>query len=134
MTEIITIENTRLPVIEYQGQRVITTELLAKGYGASPKNIRQNFNNNKARFTQGKHYFTLEGKELQQIKNCVDNFDAVNKHTTSLTLWTERGASRHAKMLETDQAWEWYKGSDFKSSPVNLCACGVLKLRENPGV
>ncbi|EES4398579.1 phage antirepressor Ant [Escherichia coli] len=27
----------------------------------------------------------------------------------SLILWTERGAARHAKMLETDQAWEVFE-------------------------
>ncbi|KAA9920381.1 hypothetical protein, partial [Escherichia coli] len=26
-----------------------------------------------------------------------------------LILWTERGAARHAKMLETDQAWEVFE-------------------------
>ncbi|EGA8634781.1 hypothetical protein ABRM53_005331 [Escherichia coli] len=27
----------------------------------------------------------------------------------SLILWTERGAARHAKMLETDQAWDVFE-------------------------
>ncbi|WP_291970889.1 ORF6N domain-containing protein, partial [Candidatus Symbiopectobacterium sp.] len=127
MSKTIAIQNTQLPVIEYQGQRVITTELLAQGYGTDSARIRQNFNRNKERFTQGKHYFTLEGKGLQQLKNCVSFSDAVNKHTTSLTLWSERGASRHAKMLETDQAWEWYEALEDnyfrlreQKSPVDL--------------
>ncbi len=33
----------------------------------------------------------------------------VSKHTNVLYLWTDRGASRHAKMLETDQAWDWFE-------------------------
>ncbi|WP_291968675.1 hypothetical protein [Candidatus Symbiopectobacterium sp.] len=44
MSKIITIQNTRLPVIEYQGQRVITTDLLAQGHGTDSTRIRQNFN------------------------------------------------------------------------------------------
>ncbi|MGG2141730.1 ORF6N domain-containing protein [Symbiopectobacterium sp. RP] len=61
MTKIITIQNTQLPVIEYQGQRVITTELLAQGYGAEVDSVRQNFKRNKNRFIEGKHYFKVEG-------------------------------------------------------------------------
>ncbi|MGL9735280.1 MAG: ORF6N domain-containing protein [Symbiopectobacterium sp.] len=56
MSKIITIQNTHQPVIEYQGRRVIMTELLAQGYGATTQNIRQNFNN-KSRFVEGKHYY-----------------------------------------------------------------------------
>ncbi|EOV7311415.1 Rha family transcriptional regulator [Escherichia coli] len=31
------------------------------------------------------------------------------KNARSLILWTERGAARHAKMLETDQAWDVFE-------------------------
>ncbi|CAK8742585.1 hypothetical protein SODG_005842 [Sodalis praecaptivus] len=127
MTQIITIQNTQLPVIEYQGQRVITTELLAQGYGAEVDSVRQNFKRNKSRFIEGKHYFKVEGSELQELKNHVTLSHVVNKHTTHITLWTERGASRHAKMLETDQAWEWYEALEDnyfrlheQKSPVEL--------------
>ncbi|HBN7434245.1 TPA: hypothetical protein L3523_003754 [Escherichia coli] len=33
----------------------------------------------------------------------------ISPKTRSLILWTERGAARHAKMLETDQAWEVFE-------------------------
>ena len=33
----------------------------------------------------------------------------VNKRVSHLTLWTERGAARHAKMLDTDQAWDIFE-------------------------
>lgn len=98
-----------VPVIMYRDQRVITTELLAKGYEASEKNIRDNFSRNASRFEEGKHYFLLQGGELQEFKNLPALSGVVNKHTSQLILWTERGASRHAKMLETDQAWEFFE-------------------------
>ncbi|MDH2398170.1 ORF6N domain-containing protein [Providencia rettgeri] len=98
-----------MPEVYYRQQKVITTESLAIGYGADVKNIQDNFTNNKDRFVEGKHYFKLEGHELQAFKNCPDNFGSVNKHTRNLILWTERGASRHAKMLETDQAWDYFE-------------------------
>ncbi|AWK13620.1 ORF6N domain-containing protein [Candidatus Fukatsuia symbiotica] len=45
-----------LPVIIYHHKRVITTELLAQGYGTDSNNIQQNFKRNKERFIESKHY------------------------------------------------------------------------------
>ncbi len=102
-----------LPVIVYQDVRVITTELLASLYGAEPKNLQMNFGRNEARFVDGKHYFKLEGEALKEFKglNCTTDSGSVeiSKHARNLTLWTERGAARHAKMLDTDQAWEVFE-------------------------
>lgn len=106
---VVTQSRFTVPEVYYRQQKVITTESLAIGYGADVKNIQDNFTNNKDRFVEGKHFFKLEGHELQAFKNCPDNFGSVNKHTRNLILWTERGASRHAKMLETDQAWDYFE-------------------------
>jgi hypothetical protein len=51
----------------------------------------------------------LEGSELKAFKNKVTNSDLVANRAKHLILWTERGAARHAKMLETDQAWEVFE-------------------------
>lgn len=99
---IVRVENTDIPVIVYQNQRVITTELIVQVYGTAITNIQQNFTNNQNRFEQGKHYFKLEGDELTIFKRVSPQ---INKRTRHLILWTERGAARHAKMLDTDQAW-----------------------------
>ena len=111
LPQTVTVET--LPIISYQDQRVITTDLLAQCYGTDPTNIRTNHSSNAARFILGKHYFKLEGEELKQFKqlNCVSETDSVKipKHTRNLTLWTERGAARHAKMLDTDQAWDVFE-------------------------
>ncbi|OIV47905.1 antirepressor [Sodalis sp. TME1] len=109
MTKIITIENTQLPVIEYQGQRVITTELLAAGYGTNPTNIRSNLINNKNRFVEGEHIFTLKGKDFQAFKNQGNNIDLVNKHTSQIALFSEKGAARMSKIVDTDEAWGFFE-------------------------
>ncbi|EHK2665068.1 ORF6N domain-containing protein [Salmonella enterica] len=106
-TEITPVAARDLQRIEYRGQRVVTSEQMAAGYGTTVDRIRQNFNRNKSRFVEGKHYFQITGGELSAFR--VSFSDAVNKHTTSLTLWTERGAANHAKMLETDQAWSYHE-------------------------
>ncbi|EDH3466883.1 TPA: ORF6N domain-containing protein [Salmonella enterica] len=99
---------TLSPIIHNQIP-VITTELLAQLYGTKIKNISDNFLNNTTRFVVGKHYFKIEKNELREFKNRPETIGLVGKNARSLILWTERGAARHAKMLETDQAWEVFE-------------------------
>ena len=96
-----------LQIIEYRGQRVVTTEQLAAGYGATEQMITNNFNRNKSRFVEGKHYFKLSGGDVEILRNSFSGLQISSKART-LTLWTERGAANHAKILETDQSWEFY--------------------------
>ena len=107
-TELASVAASELQVIEYRGQRVVTTEQLAAGYGTDVENVRRNFNRNKSRFVEGKHYFQLTGDELENLRVTFSPAQISNK-TRSLTLWTERGAANHAKMLETDQAWGYHE-------------------------
>ena len=100
-------ENFMIP-IEWKGQIVITTAQLAKVYGATTDNIKDNFNGNKDRFTEGKHYILLTGQALREFKNQVAESNLVAKNTSQLYLWTRRGASRHCKILGTDKAWEQF--------------------------
>ena len=96
-----------LTVLEHNDIRVMTTEQLAEAYGCDVQHIKQNFNNNKERFTEGKHYFRLEGAELKSFKRQVENFDLpVSKFASAMYLWTKRGAARHSKMLGTERAWD----------------------------
>ena len=96
-----------LTVLEHNNIRVMTTEQLVEAYGCDVQHIKQNFNNNKERFTEGKHYFRLEGAELKSFKRQVENFDLpVSKFASAMYLWTKRGAARHSKMLGTERAWD----------------------------
>lgn len=106
---VVTQSRFTVPEVYYRDQKVITTESLAVGYGATTQQLINNFNRNKARFEEGKHYYLVGGQELKDMKNHNSLRDVVNKHTSQLILWTERGASRHAKMLETDQAWDYFE-------------------------
>jgi len=98
-----------LKVVGHGGIPVLTTEMLANLYGTAAHSITKNHRSNARRFVCGKHYFKLEGTELKQFKNKVTNSDLVANRAKHLILWTERGAARHAKMLETDQAWEVFE-------------------------
>ncbi len=98
------------PIIHNQ-LPVLTTELLANLYGTEPDYIRKNHNRNSERFVVGKHYFLLEGEELREFKHRMSLRPPVKiaRNVRSLILWTECGAARHAKMLETEQAWEVFE-------------------------
>lgn len=99
-----------LPQLAYKGIPVVTTETLAQAYEVEAKQIRQNFSNNKERFTEGKHFFSLSGNDLSMFRLCVENIDSqISPKTRFLTLWTERGAARHAKMLNSDKAWDMFE-------------------------
>lgn len=98
------------PAIAYKGTPVLTTEMLAHAYGVNSKQIRQNFNNNRERFSEGKHCYMLSGSELKEFRLCVEIIDAqISTKVRTLTLWTDRGSARHAKMLESDKAWDVYE-------------------------
>lgn len=88
---------------------VITTELLANIYETDTKNIQMNYSRNNQRFIAGKHFFKLTGSILKEFKNSPTNCWSVAKQARSLILWTERGAARHAKMLDTDRAWDVFE-------------------------
>lgn len=42
-----------LQITELNGQRVLTTQQIAEGYGTDSASITKNFNNNKSRFKEG---------------------------------------------------------------------------------
>lgn len=93
-----------LKITEYKDIRVLTTQQLAEAYGADNKTVSYNFNHNKDRYKEGKHYILLFGDELKAFRENHDLPSNLNK----LYLWTEKGAFLHAKSLNTDTAWEVY--------------------------
>ncbi|EFD4952396.1 TPA: ORF6N domain-containing protein [Escherichia coli] len=106
MTTQISVET--LSPITHNQIPVITTELLAQLYGTEAIRIQQNHKRNSDRFVEGKHFFKIVGEELKNLRLSLRE-SQISPKTRSLILWTERGAARHAKMLETDQAWEVFE-------------------------
>lgn len=108
MNEIKVIDRGLSVGIYYNGQPVCTTEQLAEAYGADRMKLVKNFNNNKSRYQEGKHYILLRDEELRNVKSNIQNLD-IASNVNQLYLWTERGALLHAKSLNTDKAWEVYE-------------------------
>lgn len=119
-----------LQIIEHKNQRVLTTQQLAEIYETSTNNIKNNFNNNKDRFIEGRDYYLLKGNDLKKFLQVI-NIDLQNKSKIrSMYLWTERGANRHSKILDTDQAWKQFdvlEETYFKVKKMN--SMELLKLQ-----
>ncbi len=110
----------------YRDIRVVTTETLAQGYGTDKGNIRQNLSRNLHRFEEGTHYFLLTDLELKQFKNRVTESNAVGINARSLTLWTEKGAARMSKIVDTNQSWDFF--GKLEDSYFNLREVHDVKL------
>ncbi|HFW4225108.1 MULTISPECIES: phage antirepressor KilAC domain-containing protein [Salmonella] len=108
--EPINVENhpDEIPVLEWQGVRVVTTETLARGYGTTPTRIQQNYNRNEERFVEGKHFFKIKGDEIKSLRLSFSELQ-ISPKTRSLILWTERGAARMSKIVDTEQAWAFFE-------------------------
>lgn len=94
-----------LQITEFKNIRVLTTQQIAEAYGTDSKVISYNFNNNKGRYKEGKHYILLTDDELRTFREIHELPSNINK----LYLWTEKGAFLHAKSLNTDEAWAVYE-------------------------
>lgn len=105
----IVIADVQTEVLSYKGQNVCTTKQLAEFYGASETQLRQNFGNNKERFVEGVHFFALKSEQVVDFYSLYKRATEQTAYAPSLTLWTQRGAARHAKMLKSDKAWEVFE-------------------------
>lgn len=103
----VTVANTDVQIIEHEGERVLLTDQLAQVYDCEPINIQKNYNVNKSRFEEGKHFYKVEGDVLKNLRLTNSKLQ-ISPKARSLYLWTRRGASRHCKMLGTDKAWEMF--------------------------
>ena len=119
-----------LQIIEHEGIRVLTTKQLAEAYETTETNIKTNFNRNKERFIEGRDYYLLKSAELKEFKNYVTDSNLVDSRAPQLYLWTERGANRHSKILDTDMAWKQFdvlEETYFKVK--SMSAMQMLKLQ-----
>lgn len=120
MSELITIDTNSLPVIEWKGVRVVTTETLAAGYGVDEANIRNNLSRNKERFIEGVHCHTVSGDELKDLR-VTNSYAQISNKARSVTLWTEKGAARMSKIVDSDEAWSFFeKMEDAYFRPIQV--------------
>lgn len=114
-----------VPIV-YHGERVLTGKQVATLYGVDYKRIKDNFKSNKKYFTEGEHFFKVEGEQLRLVKEQVN--EEIGKRimsgqqaekigslsivksplatfTCSAILYTAKGCARHCKSLSSPTAW-----------------------------
>lgn len=119
-----------LQIIEHEGIRVLTTQQLSEVYETSTENIKQNFKRNKERFNEGCDYYLLKGEQLKEFLQVTNSHLQNQSKIRSMYLWTERGANRHSKILDTDMAWKQFdvlEETYFKVK--SMSAIQILKLQ-----
>lgn len=113
LPQTIQVADKQTSLIQYKSVPVMTTEQMADFYGTDSVNIRKNYTRNAERFIDGKHFFKISGQELKDFASDFEVLTNSNMEISSkartLTLWTEKGAARHAKILDTDQAWDVFE-------------------------
>lgn len=66
MKEVITIENTEMPVREYNGQRVVTFKDIDTVHGNKTDTSKRNFNRNKKHFIDGEDFVVATRENLKR--------------------------------------------------------------------
>ncbi|MGQ7286003.1 ORF6N domain-containing protein [Vreelandella venusta] len=136
MSNVVKLTPESVPAFKYHGKRVLTSNMLARLYGTTDVRIRQNFKGNKSRFIEGKHYYRITGKELQDLR-VASSYSQISSKARSVILWTQRGAARHAKMLETNKAWDVFEAleDNYFASPLERLqeAVEALKAQDERG-
>ena len=82
MSQLITIQNAELPIIEIEGQRVITLAMVDKTHQRPDGTARKRFNDNRPRFVEAEDFFVRNPDEARRMGITAPN---------GLTLLTESG-------------------------------------------
>lgn len=94
-------------IIEYKGQRVITTAEMAEHHGLEVRILNQKFRRNRKHFIEGSDFYIVE---KSWITNCDHDIKMLftQNNMNEIFLFTESGYLRFVKTINDDKAWEIY--------------------------
>lgn len=96
-----TIDTSRLPVIEWEGKRVMTLAMIDKLHGKCDGSALQTLTNHKHRFTLNQDSYLLKGrKTLNALPEGI-----VARRASQLWLITETGYLLLIKIMRDEHAW-----------------------------
>ena len=108
--DIVTINNHDVGIREYDGQRVVTFEMIEKLHGKQAGSAKRQFHNNKKYFVPGKHYYLLQNEEAQSFlrkfaREGLSLAKNINK-VRSLAIFTMKGYIHLVKSFTDDLDWK----------------------------
>jgi len=98
----ITIHNHLVPIVEYQGQRVVTLAMIDEVHERVEGTAGRNFREHRHRLREGKHFFELTADEIRR-QSLGKVFPA---RTAKGVILTEVGYLLLVKAFTDDLAWE----------------------------
>lgn len=103
MNEIINVHGTDLPVVEFNGRRVVTLAMVDNVHQRPEDTAGRNFRTNRERFIEGEDFFVASSDEIRRI-----NADAIPHalRRQDVTLLTEGGYLMLVKSFTDDLAWQ----------------------------
>lgn len=102
MNELQKIGNHEIFTKNYKGQRVVTLKDIDTVHERPDGTARRNFNSNKQRFVEGKHFFIVSSDEIRTS----GLFPISDSDHMAKVLMTEQGYLKLVKSFTDDLAWE----------------------------
>lgn len=100
----INIKDNTLQVVEYKGERIITSYDIARLHGKKVKRVNEQFERNKKRLKEGVDYFVVSIEEFT-VAICDHTISNKSRHQSE-RLFTERGYLKLVKSFTDDLSWE----------------------------
>lgn len=97
---LITIQNTQLPIVEYRGQRVVTLAMIDQVHERPEGTAKRNFGEHRERLIDGEDFHLITAGQKDEFRTFA--FDVPNR---GLIVLTEQGYLMLVKSLSDDLAW-----------------------------
>lgn len=101
MTKAISLHNSRIPLVEYQGQRVVTFAMVDDAHQRPKGTARAAFNRNRHRFIEGEDSYLVDYSE----KNVLRTF-GIDVPFRGLRVLTESGYLLLTKPFDDELSWQ----------------------------
>lgn len=102
MSKIIPVPVSSLPVVEHNGQRVLTLSMMDQVHGRPDGTARKRFNDHKDKLIEGRHYFKLSASEIRtRFPGAISG-----RATEDVNVLSERGYLVLVKSFTDDLSWQ----------------------------
>lgn len=102
MSNFVAIQNTAMPVVEYQGKRVVTFAMIDKAHARPKGTACAAFNRNRRRFVEGRDFFNVT-TYVKRMRSLEGVFPA---RSSKGILITEFGYLMLTKSFNDDLSWD----------------------------
>lgn len=98
---IITIRDVQLPVVEFEGQRVVTLSMVDQVHGRPEGTAKRNFSEHKSRLIEGEDFYLIDFSHKDELRTF-----GIEVPPRGLTVLAESGYLMLVKSFTDDLAWD----------------------------